>query len=78
MTCCDLCKNMLVKYLSYEPHDYQLNGVCPILVRLNLLAMMPTGSGKTGYFIMLMFVAHEISQESLESSDACHLPDKDP
>lgn len=59
----DLCKKILAKYLSYKPHDYQLDGVCPILDGLNLLATTPTGSGKTGYFIMLMLVTYKISQD---------------
>ena len=34
----DLCKDVLKKHLPYEPHDYQLDGVCPVLDGLDLLA----------------------------------------
>lgn len=59
----DLCKKILTKYLPYEPHDYQLDGVCSVLDGLDLFVTTPTGSGKTGYFIMLMLVAREISRD---------------
>jgi hypothetical protein len=27
---CALCSRILTKYLLYEPHNYQLNGICPV------------------------------------------------
>lgn len=59
----DLCKHVLRKHLPYEPHDYQLDGVCPVLDGLDLLATTPTGSGKTGYFIQLMLVARALAED---------------
>ena len=58
-----LCKQILAKYLPYEPHTYQLDGICPALDGIDLLATIPTGSGKTGYLIMLMLVVREISAD---------------
>jgi ATP-dependent helicase YprA (DUF1998 family) len=58
-----LCKQMLAKYLPYEPHTYQLDGICPALDGIDLLVTIPTGSGKTGYLIMLMLVVREISAD---------------
>ena len=60
-----LCKRILGKYLPYEPHDYSLNGVCPVMDGYDLLATTTTGWGKTGYFILLMLVVREIADETL-------------
>lgn len=57
-----LCKNVLAKYLAYLAHDYQLDGICPVIDGYDLLATTPTGSGKTGYLIMLMLVGRELSE----------------
>ena len=60
-----LCKRILEKYLPYEPHDYILDGVCPVMDGYDLLATTPTGSGKAGYFILLMLVVHEIAADKI-------------
>jgi hypothetical protein len=59
-----LCSRILAKYLPYEPHDYQLDGICPVMVGFDLLVTTPTGSGNTGYLIMLMLVVREISADA--------------
>src|ERR1700683_5319008 len=52
-----LCRQILTETpLPYEPHDCQVEGVCQSLDGVNLLAITPTGSGKTGYYIMYMLV----------------------
>src|ERR1700683_4222375 len=58
-----LCRRILSKYLPYNLHDYQLDGICPVLDGFDLLATTPTGSGKTGYLIMLMLIVREISSD---------------
>src|SRR6202050_5771359 len=58
-----LCKRILEKYLPYEPHDYILDGVCPVMDGYDLLATTPTGSGKSGYYILLMLVVREIAAD---------------
>jgi len=60
-----LCKRILEKYLPYKPHDYILDGVCPVMDGYDLLATTPTGSGKAGYFILLMLVVHEIAADKI-------------
>ncbi|KAL1943189.1 hypothetical protein VTO73DRAFT_4264 [Trametes versicolor] len=40
----------------YGPHDYQLEGVCKALDGIDILAVTPTGSGKTGFLIMYLIV----------------------
>ena len=52
-----LCKKILAKDLLFDPHDYQLDGICPAMDGYDLLATTPTGLGKTGCF---MLVVHEI------------------
>jgi hypothetical protein len=42
--------------LLYDPHDYQIEGICCSLDGTDLLALTPTGSGKTGFYTMYMLV----------------------
>ena len=48
---------------TFEPHDWQIEGICSVLDNLDLMVTTATGSGKTGLFIMLMLVICMISQE---------------
>lgn len=43
-----LARTILQPSLPFDPHDYQLEGVCKILDGYDLLAVIPTGAGKTG------------------------------
>ncbi|KAF8234158.1 hypothetical protein L208DRAFT_1551077 [Tricholoma matsutake] len=56
------CK-ILAQTLLLKLHDFQVEGICAVLDGHDLLATMATGSGKTGYFIMLMLVMHAISED---------------
>lgn len=59
----DLCKKILAASpWPHEPHDYQLEGVCKSLDRVDLLAISPTGSGKSGYMVMFMLVYMAIAR----------------
>lgn len=52
-----LCRRILKDSpLPYDPHDYQIEGVCKSLDGVDLCAITPTGSGKTGYYTMYMLV----------------------
>ncbi|KAJ7737979.1 P-loop containing nucleoside triphosphate hydrolase protein [Mycena metata] len=42
--------------VPYDPHDYQLEGICKSLDGVNLFAITPTGSGKTSYYIIYILV----------------------
>ncbi|KAJ7703573.1 hypothetical protein B0H17DRAFT_1127196 [Mycena rosella] len=42
--------------LPYDPHDHQIEGVCCSLDGVHLLAITPTGSGKTGFYTMYILV----------------------
>ncbi|EGO30282.1 hypothetical protein SERLADRAFT_404528 [Serpula lacrymans var. lacrymans S7.9] len=45
-----LARKILAKTLPFEPHDYQIEGVCQCLDGKDLLAIVLTGGGKTTYF----------------------------
>ncbi|RDX49287.1 hypothetical protein OH76DRAFT_1403856 [Lentinus brumalis] len=55
-----LCRNIISKKLGFDPHDYQLDRVCQALDGFDLLAVTPTGSGKTGFMTMYLLVMHAI------------------
>jgi superfamily II DNA/RNA helicase len=48
---------------TFEPHNWQIEGICSILDNLDLMVTTATGTGKTGLFIMLMLVICAISHE---------------
>jgi len=55
-----LCRQILKgTKLEYDPHDYQVEGVCQSLDGVDLLAITPTGSGKTGYYAMYVLAVVE-------------------
>lgn len=51
-----LCRRILKELLPYEPHDVQIEGVCKALDKIDLFAVLPTGSGKTSFLSMYMLV----------------------
>ena len=51
--------------------------VYPVMDGYDLLATTLTGSGKTGYFIMLMLVVHEITENETFTLNKKRFP-KDP
>nr|VWP01258.1 Succinate-semialdehyde dehydrogenase (EC [Ganoderma boninense] len=57
-----LVRTTLAKHIQFEPHDWQLEGVCKMLDGKDLVAIIPTGGGKTGYFFMYMLMLLELSQ----------------
>jgi hypothetical protein len=59
----NLSRRIFTKYLPFDPHEYQLDGICPVMDGFDLLATTPCGSGKTGYLIMLMLVVCDISAD---------------
>ena len=60
-----LCRKILAEYVLYDPHDYILDGICPVMDGFDLIAMAPTGSGKTGYLILLMLVVRKIAVDKV-------------
>ncbi|KAF8149766.1 P-loop containing nucleoside triphosphate hydrolase protein [Mycena galopus ATCC 62051] len=49
--------------LPYDPHDYQIEGICCSLDGMPLLAITPTGSGKTGFYTMYMLVVQAVVKD---------------
>jgi superfamily II DNA/RNA helicase len=55
-------RQILSKRLPFEPHDFQLEGICKILDKVDVLAVVATGMGKTALFFMFIMVAQEIAK----------------
>ena len=51
-----LCRLILATLLPYEPHDFQIEGICKMLDGVDLFAILATGMGKTGFLSMYMLV----------------------
>ncbi|KAM5546219.1 hypothetical protein V8D89_000345 [Ganoderma adspersum] len=72
-----LVREILSKHIPYQPHDWQLEGVCKMLDGKDLVAILPTGAGKTGYFTMFMLTLVELSQDPSLCSPPVSVP-RDP
>ncbi|KAJ6538739.1 P-loop containing nucleoside triphosphate hydrolase protein, partial [Mycena sp. CBHHK59/15] len=46
----------------FEPHHYQMDGICKVLDGVDLVAGTPTGSGKTGYLFLSIIVMIAIAR----------------
>ncbi|RDX45573.1 P-loop containing nucleoside triphosphate hydrolase protein [Lentinus brumalis] len=57
-----LIRDIVRERLPYVPHDYQLDGVCKLLDGLDLVAVIPTGAGKTSYYVVYMLMLLELSK----------------
>lgn len=60
----ELVRKILRPHFKYPPHDYQVEGVCKSLDGVHLLAIVRTGGGKTGFFLMYMLVLLAILQDN--------------
>ncbi|PIL25360.1 hypothetical protein GSI_13250 [Ganoderma sinense ZZ0214-1] len=56
-----LARTILRPSLPFDPHDYQLEGVCKVLDGYDLLAVIPTGAGKTGYLLIYILLLIALS-----------------
>lgn len=59
----DLCWHILKELLPYKPHDIQIEGVCKVLDKIDLFAVLATGSGKTSFLSMYMLVVPAIQKD---------------
>ncbi|EPQ59180.1 hypothetical protein GLOTRDRAFT_34856, partial [Gloeophyllum trabeum ATCC 11539] len=57
-------RSILRKLVPFDPHDYQLEGVCKCLDGVDLFAITATGDGKTGYFYMYILMVIYLSNNS--------------
>ncbi|KAL6305496.1 P-loop containing nucleoside triphosphate hydrolase protein, partial [Sparassis latifolia] len=55
--------DLLQPHLPYAPHDYQLEGVCKLLDDEDVVVVLPTGAGKTGFYAMYMLALRSLSQQ---------------
>lgn len=58
-----LCRHILKSYLPYSPHDFQIEGLCKVLDCIDLLAILATGTRKTGFLSMYMLVVLAIKKD---------------
>ncbi|KAJ7708767.1 P-loop containing nucleoside triphosphate hydrolase protein [Mycena rosella] len=56
-------KILLIALPNFEPHHYQMDGVCKVLAGIDLIACTPTGSGKTGYLFLAILVMIAIARD---------------
>ncbi|KAJ6613379.1 hypothetical protein B0H10DRAFT_1951536 [Mycena sp. CBHHK59/15] len=55
-------KILLTALPTFEPHHYQMDGICKVLDGVDLVAGTPTGSGKTGYLFVSIIVMIAIAR----------------
>ncbi|KAJ7708138.1 P-loop containing nucleoside triphosphate hydrolase protein, partial [Mycena rosella] len=55
-------KILLAVLPTFEPHHYQLDGICKVFDGIDLVAVIPTGSGKTAYLFLTIIVMIAISK----------------
>ncbi|KAH9912092.1 P-loop containing nucleoside triphosphate hydrolase protein, partial [Epithele typhae] len=55
-----LCRRIICARVPFDPHDYQLDGITHALDKTDLLAITPTGSGKTGFLTMYLLVMQAV------------------
>ncbi|KAJ3834400.1 hypothetical protein F5878DRAFT_645156 [Lentinula raphanica] len=58
----DLISRIVQLYAPFQPHDYVLEGIASLLDGRDLIAITPTGSGKTGYIAYTALVVHELTR----------------
>lgn len=59
----DFVRNTLRPFLPYDPHDYQLEGVCKSLDGVDVFAIMATSAGKTGFYTMFILMLRELARD---------------
>ncbi|KAI0313351.1 P-loop containing nucleoside triphosphate hydrolase protein [Amylostereum chailletii] len=58
-----LCSILLPPFVPYAPHDDQLTCVSKLLDNVDVLAILPTGSGKTRIFFMFIHVIQVLHED---------------
>ncbi|KAH9918848.1 uncharacterized protein B0H18DRAFT_882475 [Fomitopsis serialis] len=57
------CRDIARRSLPRDPRIYQLEGACKALDCIDVLAITPTGSGKTGFLLIYTLVARAIAKD---------------
>lgn len=58
-----LARKILRPLLPYDPHDVQLEGICKSVDGGDIMALLPTGAGKTGFFIFYMLLMLALAKD---------------
>ncbi|KAJ3967412.1 hypothetical protein EV361DRAFT_1008809, partial [Lentinula raphanica] len=65
----DLISQIVQLYAPFQPHDYVLEGIASLLDGQDLIAITPTGSGKTGYIAYTALVVRELTRHPAKYPD---------
>ncbi|KAJ3718467.1 hypothetical protein C8R42DRAFT_585671 [Lentinula raphanica] len=65
----DLISQIVQLYAPFQPHDYVLEGIASLLDGRDLIAITPTGSGKTGYIAYTALVVRELTRHPAKYPD---------
>ena len=55
---------ILKEWLSFDPHDYQLEGILAILDQKDFISVSATGSGKSAYAYMVLHIIQALQAQS--------------
>ncbi|KAJ7604739.1 hypothetical protein B0H17DRAFT_1154437 [Mycena rosella] len=64
-----VCEILLDVLPTFDPHSYQIDGVCKVLDKVDLVAVTPTGSGKTGFLFLSILVMIAIAANPSHCKD---------
>ncbi|TFK48604.1 hypothetical protein OE88DRAFT_481620 [Heliocybe sulcata] len=66
------CRSVLQELLPFDPHDYQLEGICKALDGSDVFAIAACGDGKTGYYYMfILMVLYITNNPVIEHPGVC-------
>ncbi|KAI0631303.1 hypothetical protein C8Q77DRAFT_1159977 [Trametes polyzona] len=69
-----LCHRFAKDKLGFDPHDYVIEGVCHTLDGEDLLAITPTGSGKTSFMIVYLIIMCTLLKRPRDCPGTIHYP----
>ncbi|KAJ3757746.1 hypothetical protein EV360DRAFT_83734 [Lentinula raphanica] len=73
-----LITHIIQLYAPFRPHDYVLDGIGELLDGKDLVAVTPTGSGKTGYIAYTALVVRELTAHPEKYPEVQNLTKKFP
>jgi hypothetical protein len=59
-----LAREILEPLVGFDPHDYQIEGTCKVLDGTDLVSIIPTAGGKTGFFFMPVLLRKHIRTDT--------------
>ena len=73
-----MISQILERFIPFVPHDYILEGIAEVLDGKDLVAITPTGSGKTGYMAFTAIVVRELTSIPTKYPEAQNITNKFP